>query len=102
VALRIAGVQPDDEVIVPTVTFIATVNAVSYAQAHPVFVDCDEFYNIDVDGVRQFIAETTFKDGRSVSTRTGRRVAAVLPSTSLATPSGWSSFCRCAANATFA
>src|SRR6185436_3100663 len=36
VALLVAGVEPDDEVIVPTLTFIATVNAVRYAGAWPV------------------------------------------------------------------
>ena len=47
-ALLVLGVKPGDEVIVPTVTFIAPVNAVAYVGAHPIFVDADRFYNIDI------------------------------------------------------
>ena len=42
VALRLAGVRPGDEVLVPALTFIATANAVSYLGAVPHFVDCEE------------------------------------------------------------
>ncbi len=48
VSLILSGVRADDEVIVPTVTFIAPVNAVRYVNALPVFIDCDEYCNIDV------------------------------------------------------
>ena len=48
-SLRLAGVQPGDEVIVPSLTFIAPVNAIAYNGASPVFMDADEFYNIDVE-----------------------------------------------------
>jgi perosamine synthetase len=41
VALQLVGVQRDDEVISQALTFIATCNALSYAGAHPVFVDVD-------------------------------------------------------------
>ncbi|MBL0227555.1 aminotransferase class I/II-fold pyridoxal phosphate-dependent enzyme [Thermomonas sp.] len=41
VALQLAGVQRGDEVISQALTFIATCNALSYAGAHPVFVDVD-------------------------------------------------------------
>jgi dTDP-4-amino-4,6-dideoxygalactose transaminase len=40
-ALLQAGVGPGDEVIVPTLTFAATANAVTYCGAHPVFVDAE-------------------------------------------------------------
>ena len=39
--LLLAGVRPGDEVLLPTLTFIATANAVSYAQATPHFVDSE-------------------------------------------------------------
>src|SRR5271155_832743 len=39
-ALQLLGVGPGDEVIVPTLTFIATAAAVTYLGATPVFVDC--------------------------------------------------------------
>jgi dTDP-4-amino-4,6-dideoxygalactose transaminase len=40
-ALRLAGVGPGDEVLVPTMTFVSCANAVEHAGARPVFVDCE-------------------------------------------------------------
>ena len=48
ISLIMAGVKKDQEVIVPTITFIATVNVVLYCGANPIFMDCDQFLNIDV------------------------------------------------------
>jgi len=78
-ALLVLGTKPDDEVIVPTVTFIASVNAVSYAGAVPVFMDCDDYYNIDVAKTLDFITnETIFKDGFTYNKQTGRRIRALI------------------------
>jgi dTDP-4-amino-4,6-dideoxygalactose transaminase len=41
-ALQLVGAGPGDEVLVPTLTFVASANAVHYVGAEPVFVDCDE------------------------------------------------------------
>ena len=80
ISLMLSGVQPDDEVIVPTVTFIAPVNAVRYLHAWPVFVDCDEYCNMDVEGVRSFLAEEcVVRDGVLTNRTTGRRVSAIVP-----------------------
>ena len=47
-ALVALGVERDDEVIVPTLTFVATANAVSYCGARPIFVDSEtETWNLD-------------------------------------------------------
>lgn len=79
-ALHASGVQPGDEVLVPTLTFIASVNAVHYAGAHPVFFDCDEFYCLDPEGVNTFLGEeTSWRDGHSYNRRTGRRISAIIP-----------------------
>jgi len=40
-ALLLVGVRPGDDVLVPTFTFVATANPVTYLGAHPVLVDCD-------------------------------------------------------------
>ena len=53
-SLLTLGVEPDDEVIVPTLTFIAAVNPVSYCRAHPVFMDCDDSLNMDPKKLRRF------------------------------------------------
>ncbi len=42
IALRLAGVQAGDEVLLPAMTFVATSNAVSYCGAMPHFVDSEE------------------------------------------------------------
>ena len=87
VSLILEGIRADDEVIVPTVTFIAPVNAVRYVGAFPVFVDCDEYCNIDVASVRRFLAEECiFEDGITVNRATGRRVSAIIPVHVFGTP----------------
>ena len=79
-SLRLAGVQPGDEVMVPTLTFIAPVNAVSYNGAKPVFMDCDDYYNIDAEKTVEFIKrETVFKGGISYNKHTNARITAIIP-----------------------
>lgn len=80
VALRIVGVGAGDEVIVPTLTFIATVNAVNYLGAEPVFMDCDAYYNIDVEKTADFLKHhAAIKNGQTVNRISGRRITAILP-----------------------
>jgi dTDP-4-amino-4,6-dideoxygalactose transaminase len=80
IALIESGVQREDEVIVPTVTFIAPVNTVSYLGAVPVFMDCDEYLNIDVKKVEEFVSKECVFDGdKLINKHTGRRIKAVLP-----------------------
>lgn len=56
-ALRVLGVGPGDEVIVPPYTFIATANAVRLVGATPVFVDVEpDTYNLDVSAVESAIS----------------------------------------------
>ena len=80
VSLKLLGVQANDEVIVPTLTFIAPVNAIRYISANPVFMDCDEFYNIDIDKTLNFIREETYmKRGFAYNKKTNRRISAIIP-----------------------
>lgn len=58
-ALVASGVGPGDEVIVPALTFIATANAVRYAGATPVIVDCTEYWCIDPEAVERAITSKT-------------------------------------------
>ena len=51
----LAGVKDDDEVIVPTTTFIATINSVLYTKASPIFMDCDDKLSIDLEKLEQFL-----------------------------------------------
>ncbi len=80
VALRIVGVLPGEEVVVPTVTFIATANAVRYVGAEPVFMDCDDYYNIDIEKTVEFLrTQTEIRNGKSYNIGTGKRIAAIVP-----------------------
>jgi dTDP-4-amino-4,6-dideoxygalactose transaminase len=59
-ALVAAGVKPGDEVLCPSLSFIATANAIVYAGAKPVFVDIDPFtFNIDPGCVEMSISPRT-------------------------------------------
>ncbi|MGQ9585016.1 MAG: DegT/DnrJ/EryC1/StrS family aminotransferase [Anaerolineae bacterium] len=59
-ALEVLGVGPGDEVIVPTLTFVATANAVHYTGARPVFADSEEAtWNLDPEDVRRRITPRT-------------------------------------------
>ncbi|WP_258348159.1 DegT/DnrJ/EryC1/StrS family aminotransferase [Saccharopolyspora gregorii] len=58
-ALRALGVGPGDEVIVPEFTMIASAWAVTYHGATPVFVDCGDDLNIDVDRIEEKITPHT-------------------------------------------
>lgn len=58
-ALLTLGVGPGDEVIMAANTFIATAWAPLYVGAKPVFIDCDQYYNIDVEKVEAAINRRT-------------------------------------------
>lgn len=58
-ALLAMGVKEGDEVIVPDFTFASCAFAVSYCNAKPVFVDCDDTLNIDVDKIIEKITDKT-------------------------------------------
>ena len=80
ISLKLAGVKKGDEVIVPTLTFIAPINAVSYNGADPIFMDSDDFYNIDVRKTIDFLKnETVFKNGFTYNKKTHKKISAVLP-----------------------
>ena len=80
VSLRLSGVEPDHEVIVPTLTFIAPVNAIAYNYAKPVFMDSDKYYNIDSEKTINFIKnETIYKGGYTYNKSTKKRISAILP-----------------------
>jgi perosamine synthetase len=81
VALLVAGVQPDDEVLVSTLTFIAPVNAIRYVGAWPVFVDAEpDYWQMDPVRVVEFLEKACrWSNGALYNQRTGRRVRAIVP-----------------------
>ncbi len=79
-AFELAGIGPGDEVIVPTLSFIAPVNAVRYMRAEPVFMDCDHNLNMDPEKVAAFCEEECSFDGEClIDKQTKARVKAIVP-----------------------
>ena len=81
VALRLAGVEAGDEVLLPALTFIATANAVAYCQATPHFVDSEErSLGIDAVALREYLSTITeIRNGQCVNRKTGRIIRAMVP-----------------------
>jgi len=80
IALKLSGVETGDEVIVPTLTFIAPVNAVRYLGAEPVFMDCDNFMNLDPVKLGEFLETSCRKTAKgTINKKTGRLIKAILP-----------------------
>jgi len=79
VSLELAGVKKGHEVIVPSMTFIAPVNAIRYNGAEPIFMDNDDFYTIDINKTIDFINNETRKvSGATVNKRTGKKISAIV------------------------
>ncbi len=80
-ALLVAGVEANDEVLMPALTFIAPANAVRYVGAWPVFIDVErDHWQLDPAKLADFVArECEWRHGSLWNRTSGRRVRAVLP-----------------------
>lgn len=86
-SLLSVGVQNDDEVITQPVTFIATANAISYCNAHPVFIDVDkDTMGLSPEKLDLWLSSNTItrknsitKNIETINKNTQRRIAAVVP-----------------------
>lgn len=79
-SLRILGVEPEDEVIVPTLTFVAAVNPIKYLGANPVFMDCDDTLCIDVDKLEVFLrTQCKLSGSELINNTSGKRIKAIIP-----------------------
>ncbi|MGL6174136.1 MAG: aminotransferase class I/II-fold pyridoxal phosphate-dependent enzyme, partial [Cellulosilyticaceae bacterium] len=78
-ALTLSGVAKDDEVIVPTLTFIAAVNPVKYVGAHPIFMDCDDNLILDIHKVKEFFKiHCRYENGKLINLKTQRQIKAIV------------------------
>lgn len=81
IALLLADVRPDDEVIVPALTFVASANAIAYCNAHPLFADsCIRTLGLDVDKLESYLSQHSERkaDG-CYNKKSGRRIRACVP-----------------------
>ncbi|MXV38995.1 LegC family aminotransferase [Flavobacteriaceae bacterium Ap0902] len=82
IAMLIAGVKPQEEVITQALTFIATTNAISYIGAKPIFIDVDkETLGLSAKALENFLNKNAEKkaDGYTYNKSTGKRIAACVP-----------------------
>ena len=78
-ALRVLGVEAGEEVIAPTLTFIAAVNPIVYQGAAPVFVDCDDSLCMDPIKLEKFCKEEcNFVDGVLVNKKTNKKIKVLV------------------------
>jgi len=80
IGLKLLDVKKSNEVIIPTLTFIAPVNVIKYLGAEPVFMDCDEFMNIDTDKLNDFCKNECILTKFGLKNKKSRRIIkAVIP-----------------------
>jgi len=80
-SLKLVGVEPGDEVLVPALTFVATANAVAYCSAVPHFVDSEEAtLGLDADKLRDYLSGIAQASPAGCRNKvTGRIIRAVVP-----------------------
>ncbi len=89
VALLLAGVERDDEVLIPALSFVATANAVNYCGAVPHFVDSDEgTLGMDPVALRRRLEDVVeLRAGEAFNRQTGRRIRTLVPMHTFGHPS---------------
>ena len=79
VSLIVANVKPLDEVLVPSITFIGSINPVKYVGANPIFMDVDKFLNIDEQKTIEFLSSHTYiKNNFCFNKITKKRISAII------------------------
>ena len=80
-ALHVVGVQPGDEVLMPSLSFIATANAAAYLNATPHFLDIsDKTLGISPEKMKEYLHSAVLKkNGGTYSKASGRRIGAIVP-----------------------
>ncbi len=80
-ALRLVGVERDDEVITQPLSFVATCNAITYCGASPVFIDVDiDTLGMSPDSLLEFLSKRTVRTSNGcININSGKRISAVVP-----------------------
>ncbi|MGC4100290.1 LegC family aminotransferase [Ferruginibacter sp.] len=81
ICLVMMGVNSDDYVITPNITFIATCNSIKYTGADPIFIDTDvNSWQMDLDLLEEFLTnETEQRNGVCHYKKNGRRIPVIMP-----------------------
>ncbi len=80
-SLILAGLNRDSEVITQALTFVATCNAISYCNAHPIFIDVDiDTMGLSPSSLKIFLEKnTSIKNNQCINNKTKRIIKACLP-----------------------
>ena len=79
ISLLLSHVKRGEEVIVPTITYIATVNSIKYVGASPIFMDAEDDLNISVEKVKKFLDnETITRKGFTFNKKTKKKISAII------------------------
>ncbi|MFT3909259.1 MAG: LegC family aminotransferase [Ferruginibacter sp.] len=81
ICLIMMGVNENDYVITPNITFIATCNSIKYTGANPIFIDADEKnWQMDLGLLESFLTnETEQKNGACYHKKDGKRIPVIMP-----------------------
>ena len=81
VALKLSGVGSGDEVLTQALTFIATINAIIYNGASPIFLDVDiDTMGLSPNAVNTFLEENgEIREGVCYNKKTNKKIAACMP-----------------------
>ena len=81
IALKALGIKHNEEVLVPALTFVGTVNAISYLGAEPHFIDSNiKDFGIDCRKLENYLKKKViFKKNKSINKKTGRAIRAIIP-----------------------
>lgn len=78
-AVRLLNPKKDEEILVPSITFAATINSIIYNNCKPVFFDCDDFLLLDKKKIYSFFEKNTyFKNGHSYNKKTKKKILAII------------------------
>ncbi|EQB87115.1 hypothetical protein M918_10765 [Clostridium sp. BL8] len=78
-ALILSGVESGEEIIVPTLTFIASVNPVRYVGAEPIFMDCDNSLTMDPYKLEEFCNKKCHMvDGFLINNKSCKKIKALI------------------------
>ena len=84
-SLVLAGVTKNDIVIAPNLTFVATLNAISYTSAQTILIDiCENSWQIDIDLIEKWLENntiTSYINNRPITKEkiSGKKIGAIMP-----------------------
>lgn len=80
ISLKASGVQDNDEVLVPAITFVASANAVAHCNAVPHFIDIEkDTLGIDVHKLEKYLFKNTYiKNNLCYNNKTKKRIRAII------------------------